>query len=206
MKLVYYVALAVTASFIQSDDQIRTDGVLSSSELKNAEKHELKAGYKLYTKKSGAILYLAMTGEQKFWAHVYLSDTESLSIMHASAAIDAVTYKRNNTIWTTGDSFHFELRDRVYDSRVDSIMTKYMATHGWVANNSNIGNSTTIEFRINIGKWKQPLYFACVFAGHDMTFYPFPTTISDDALLPRLVQGYTPDSLKFEPGKWSRIK
>jgi hypothetical protein len=127
-------------------------------------------------------------------------------VMHASAALGAVVYNRNGTFWTTSGSFQYELRDPVYNNEVEVAMSKYFTSNGWVANNSSIGKNTTIEFKIDISAWKEPLYLACVFAEHDLTLHSFPTPLTDDAVLPKLVQGYTPDSLRFEPGKWRRVE
>lgn len=206
-KPILYVLIIISMAIsFQSDQTIVTDGIITKTELKNTQKHSIGNGNKVFVKKDGNILYIALKGDKNFWAHVYLTNSELLKVMHASAAIDAVEYSRKGCVWTTTDSFKYEIRDTIYDDHVDSVMSKYLSANGWVANNVNLGDGRTIEFKINLDQWEGELYFACVLANFDMTFYPFPSKLKDDTVLPRLVQGYTPDSLNFETSKWSRIK
>ena len=204
--MIYLLLFTITATGFQSDKAIRIDGVLKKDEWKGAQEYQLGKGNKLLIQKSNDALYAAMVSENGFWAHFYLSDGNIVKVMHASAALDAVEYKKNNSLWLTQDTFQYEMRDTVYNAETEAKMLKYFTKNGWIANNVNLGSDKTIEFKVNISQWKKPLYFACVMANFDMTFHPFPANLNDNTVLPRLVQGYTPDSLNFEPVKWEKIK
>lgn len=70
----------------------------------------------------------------------------------------------------------------------------------------SLGDGKTVEFRIDMRKWKSSLFLATAMANMDMSIHPFPVDLKDDAILPRLVQGYAKDSLSFEPSTWLKIK
>ena len=90
-------------------------------------------------KKENDLLYLAMTNEKGFWTHVYLSDGKVVQVTHASAALDAVTYTKTNSVWRTSDTFTYEMRDNVYNAETEAKLQRYFEANGWVANNSNLG-------------------------------------------------------------------
>jgi hypothetical protein len=204
--LVAFLFVVVVTTGFQSDPTIQIDGVMGKDEWQGAEKWLSGDGYKLLIKKDKETLYGVMTGDNKFWAHLYLSDNLFVKVMHVSAALGSVEYKRENKLWHTTDTFNYQVRDKVYNSNTEAAMLIYYAAHGWVANNNNLGSSKTIEFKVNIKEWKGPLYFACVMADHDKKLHRFPATLNDNTVLPRLVQGHAPDPLSFDPAKWKRIK
>lgn len=197
--------LLVLLSVFQSEDSIQLDGQLGEDEWRNSQEYLLKEDCKVLLLVEGNFLYAAVVSKNKIWAHAYLSDGETVQVMHASAALDAVQYKKQKSVWKTEETFQWEFRDRVFNSEVKSKMDSYFQTHGWVANNNTMGDGKTIEFKIDISK-KAPLYFACVLADFDVKLSSFPKTLTDDTVLPNLVQGYTPDSLKFNPTSWFNIK
>lgn len=205
-SLVALLTVLVAATGFQSDRAIRIDGVMGKEEWQGAEEWLSKNGYKLLIKRDKETLYGVITGENKYWAHIYISDNSLIKVMHVSAALGNVDYKRKNKRWLTTDTFNYQVRDKAYNSNTEAAMLIYYAAHGWVANNNNLGSSKTIEFKVNIKEWNGPLYFACVMANYDMKLYGFPAKLNDNTMLPRLVQGNSPDSLRFEPGTWKRIK
>lgn len=204
--LVALLTVLVVATAFQSDHTIRIDGIMGQQEWQGAEEWLSKEGYKLLIKRDKETLYGVITGKNKYWAHIYISDNSLIKVMHVSAALGSVEYKRKAKRWLTTDTFSYQVRDKVYNSNTEAAMLIYYAAYGWVANNNNLGSSKTIEFKVNINEWKGPLYFACVMANYDMKLNGFPVNLNDNTMLPRLVQGNAPDSLSFDPGKWKRIK
>lgn len=204
--LVALLTVFVVVTGFQSDRSIRIDGIMGQSEWQGAEEWLFKDGYKLLIKRDKETLYGVITSENKYWAHLYISDNSLIKVMHVSAALGTVDYKRKNKIWLTTDTFNYQIRDKVYNSNTEAAMLIYYAAYGWVANNNNLGSGKTIEFKVNIKEWKGPLYFACVMANYNMKLHGFPAKLNDNTKLSRLVQGNSPDSLRFEPGTWKRIK
>lgn len=203
------VSLTLCAFVFQSEELPRINGVVETKEWNGAITHELRGGNSIMLLHKGDQLYVALVSQSSFWAHLYLSDGKTIMVMHISAALDDVTYNKGNSSWTTSDKFEYEMRDRVFNDETHKKMNAYFDSHRWVANNVNMGDGKVVEAKIDLGTSKEPLYFTGVIAtasGSNINTMPFPTTVADDAILPRLVQGYTPDSLNFKPETWFRLR
>lgn len=196
------VAIIVVALLFVTPSSIQTDGVISDGEWSGSEQYNLGDGNLLMLKQDGDALYAALISTTTpTWAHFYLSDGNRVRVMHASAALGAIEYKSQQSLWRTADKgFVYELRDREYSAEK---MDAYYSKNGWTANNNNLGDHKTIEARINLNGFK-PAYFSCVMAKPDK-FFSFPAGLKDDVVLRRLVEGYAVDSLKFSPTTWQKI-
>src|SRR5690349_16649247 len=69
------------------EEAVRLDGVVAAGEWETAKTASLKDGGAIYFKKEKDVLYVALKGTSKGWAHVYLSHNDSVRVMHASAAL-----------------------------------------------------------------------------------------------------------------------
>jgi hypothetical protein len=79
--------------------------------------------------------------------------------------------------------------------------------YGWVANNNNTGDGMTFEFKLDLSRVdNNPAFFACAVIETPMDIHYFPSTLNDNTILQRLVQGYTPDSLQFNTSNWEKIR
>jgi len=190
---------------ISYDEEIRTDGVINTEEWKDARVVDLTSGSKLLMLTRENTLYVALSSPEKFWAHVYLSDGREVKVMHASAALDAIHYRQKGSRWYTEEEFQYELRDKQYNDDTERKMQAYFESNGWVANNINIGDAKTIEFKLRLTP-QMPVYFACVMSSYDVKFTAFPENLNDDTLLQRLVQGNAVDSVSFRPETWQKVR
>lgn len=207
MRLIFLLACVIP--FLSADQvvsNIKLDGKISEGEWNDATGHELKNGGQLLINQNDNILYVALISEEKIWTHVYLSDGKTVNVMHASAALGAVSYKKDQSLWRTADSFKFELRDTTYNDQLISAQDNYYRSHGWVATNGNMATGKVFEFKLDLTRFSKPTYLACVMSNYNSEFSWFPATVNDDALLKRLVQGNTPDSLNFKPDQWKKIR
>ncbi len=200
------VLLCPLFSGLEINQAIRTDGMIGVEEWKDAEVHQVSDSNSVYLITRQEVIYVALKANKKIWAHVYISNGNQVKVIHASSALDDVIYRREGCHWTTKDSFQFELADKTYNSDTEAAMGKYFERNGWVANNVSIGDAKTLEFKIDLSCWEEPVYLACVMAEYDMKLHSFPPKLNDDAVRPGLVLGYTPDSLQFEPAKWHRLR
>ena len=75
---------------------IQLDGVISDGEWENVTEHKLAGGGRLMMKKENKILFVAMIGNKKAWAHVYLSHRDTIKVLHASAALGEARYVKQN--------------------------------------------------------------------------------------------------------------
>ena len=99
------------------------------------------------------------------------------------------------------------MRERVYNDELAKKQQDYYNQHGWVANNNNLGTGMIFEFKLDLSRTDHdPSPFACVLAEIPLDIHYFPASLKDNTILPQLVQGYTPDSLQFDPGAWEKIR
>jgi hypothetical protein len=124
--------------------------------------------------------------------------------MHASAALGAIDYTLEGSLWRTSDkAFVYDLRDREFNAETASKMDAYYQKNGWVANNVNLGDRKTTEARINLAGF-EPKYMACVIATPEKN-YSFLADLKDSSVLTKLVEGYAVDSLSFDPKTWKKL-
>jgi hypothetical protein len=196
----------IIQSFTAGTDSVQLDGVIHESEWRDAIQFDLENGGKVLIKKTDNELYVGLKAQQKAWAHVYLLHGDTVRVLHASAALGEARYVRKAGSWQNVQTFNWELRERNFN---DDLLRKQQAHYlrnGWVSNNNNTGNGMTFEFKVDLTRTdNRPLPFACVVAEVPFSLHYFPATLNDHTILQRLVQGYTPDSLKFNPGSWQRI-
>jgi len=182
------------------------DGKIDEKEWEGAGVLDLTNGGKLFLKYDGLFVYLAMRGSRSGWSHLYLNDgTSDVSVIHASAALGRVIYKRDaNKIWQPANDFAYEVRDRVITDATRSTMGAYLAKNGWVASNNNMGNANEVEYKMAATPNK-PLRFAAIFMSDATKPQHFPATLSDDTLRKILLEGNTPPDLKFDVTQWARL-
>jgi hypothetical protein len=111
----FIAAIVIITSFKSDPDPIQLDGIISDNEWKGAKQYGLSNGGKLLMKKNNNDLYLALVAEKKAWAHVYLSHNDTVSVLHASAALGEAKYVKENNLWRVVQSFNWQLRDRLYN-------------------------------------------------------------------------------------------
>lgn len=189
-------------------EDIRCDGVIDKKEWEGAIEHSLTDGGRMLYKRQENVLYIAMISKAKSWGHVYISDGESIKILHASAALGSIPYKNSNGAWVCTDTvFKWEFRDRIFNDESSAKMNEYYKKNGWVANNINIGDGKTIEFKIALTSMSKRIeHIAFVMADYDVKLQWHPSTLNDDTVLPKLVQGYAGTNMNFKPNTWMKIE
>jgi hypothetical protein len=209
-QLVFFSAIifaGIMISFVSKTSKIQLDGVISEAEWKGAKEFDLAGGGKLMMKKENNELYVAMISGKKGWAHVYLSHKDTVRVLHASAALGEARYVKENSWWRTIQSFKWELRDREYNDELVKKQEEHYLQYGWAANNNNTGNGMTFEFKLDLSRTdNNPALFACAAVEIPMNIHYFPSSLNDNTILQRLVQGNTPDSLQFNTASWEKIR
>lgn len=208
MKKILSLLLAtvpISASVPITDNNIHLDGKITPNEWKDAQTFDLHNGGKLMIKKEDQQLWIAMVATKKSWAHVYLSSNDTIHVFHASAALGEARYVKQKDSWKPIQDFQYQLRDRVYNETVAAKQEDHYRQFGWTANNNNMGDGTCLEYRINLSHMKPPVSIACLVLDDPGQPHYFPLTLEDHTLKPRLMQGYTPDSLQFNTTSWRKL-
>lgn len=184
---------------------IRIDGVISEGEWEGATEYELSPGGRMKLKQQQSTLYVAIQVDKKAWSHIYLSSGDTLMVLHASAALGQATYVKRADRWYPVQSFEWALREKDYNDDLAAKQALHYRQFGWVANNNNMNDGRVFEFQLDLSRWNKPRSFACVAIEIPMVPHYFPAGLKDDTILPKLLQGYTPDSLQFSMKDWLNI-
>jgi hypothetical protein len=201
------VVVIIVMAFTRSDNNVRLDGVINEGEWKDAKQYDLSGGGKLMMKKEKNDLYVALVAGKKGWAHVYLSHGDTVRVLHASAALGEARYVKQKDLWRVVQTFKWELRGKEYNDELLKKQQDHYRQFGWVANNNNMGNGMTFEFKLDLSRTdNNPATFACVIAEEPLLLHHFPVSLNDNTILQRLVQGYPPDSLQFNPATWEQVR
>lgn len=182
---------------------VNIDGKIEVQEWADAARHDLANDVALFLKTDGAHVYLAMRGTKQAWSHVYLNDGGSdVSVVHASAALGRVVYKPDAAkMWQPQNEFAWEVRER---APIVTAMNSYLAKNGWVASNSNMGNSNEVEYKLAVRGGEMRIAAALMQVGAPTTH--FPTSVADGALNQKLLEGNAIRDLKFDTSQWARLR
>jgi pimeloyl-ACP methyl ester carboxylesterase len=196
-------ALAQAPVDVPFGKAVSIDGKIEAQEWADASRHDLANNVSLFLKTDGVHVYLAMRGTKQAWSHVYLNDGGSdVSVVHASAALGKILYKQDAAkAWQPQNDFVWELRDRV---PIATAMNSYLAKNGWVASNNNMGNANEVEYKLAVRGSEMRIATALMQVGVPTTH--FPTTVADDSLKEKLLEGNAIGDLKFDTSQWARLR
>lgn len=188
--------------------KIITDGKIENTEWRGAAEFSLAGGGKILFKRAESFLHVGVRGREKGWCHLYLTegDGKTVRVLHASAALGAVNYRRPaaNDSWQPENTFAWDLRETVFDEKTQTKLDDYLDANGWAANNNNLGGD--LEFTIKVERASAANYkFAAVYTSDGKNLQFFPAALTGDALKPELIYGKTPGDLNFQTKSWTRL-
>ena len=181
------------------------DGHLSEEEWGAAYKAPMSDGGAVRLLHTGDALFVAVKGPRAGLASLCVAKGSSVRILHASAAIGEAAFERWGDMWMKRAGFEWTLRDSPTGGwRSVSAQNDWASRSGWIANASASG-SPQREFRIAA---KTVDYIGVTFLTTDqpMTLTYWPPTMTDDCRLTKIAQGYLPDTARFDPPSWFRVK
>jgi len=150
-------------------------------------------------------VYIGFHGPPNGWVHVYLADSDSVHVLHASAALGTATYTRQGALWSPVRGFTWEVRGQDLTDALRAERRAFQNRERWVASTMAMGTPGEIEVRIERDWIQSSDAIAFVYAtGPDVILYS-PESLSDATIAPSLVRGDTPDSLQFTPDLWLRL-
>lgn len=193
--------------FAQSshDPAPQIDGVIGVTEWSGARHEALVGDGELLLLRKNNYLYVAVIGADSGLVSLCTGDLERVEILHASAALGSVSYTRTNSQWLRGEPFEWHLRDVSESSKPLSVKREsFFEEHHWLANSSRV-QTPKREFKIKLGRHRQFLSVVFLLLDNMKVAY-WPASTNGDCRNLRLLRGWAPDSLKFEPSTWHKIK
>jgi hypothetical protein len=187
------------------------DGRMDESEWEGSVLQRLAGGGELRLRHDGRSLFLGITSPRQSFVSVCVARTDSVRILHASAALGSVAYGHTADEWRTGDSaFVYGMRNPALTEPASRERADYLSRHGWVASTFRMGGGRVQELQIALDRHAgmQAVALALfVPQGDSGTVVSWPGTLAptDGCAEPRLVRGYVPPRLRFAPAGWARL-
>ena len=203
------LAAAQTQLTIPRSTPVVLDGRADVAEWSGALREgSSPSGLQVRLKHDGAALYIAVESPNDGFTSLCLGTTDRVQILHASAALGAVDYRRTGGTWTPDQvSFVYEMRDPSMSEVAIAQRQAYFTQHGWVASTARMGGGRVQEFKIDMKRIATRLaiaYYVTTGAGSVMTWPPSMPATDGCAALP-LVRGDVTTGLTFDPSRWAPI-
>lgn len=186
------------------------DGTISPGEWDDAVRLDTGEGAAVYLKHDGKNLYVAFRGKGKGIATVYFYADGEVRVLHASYSLGTSAYKKlaDGEEYTAVREFRW-VRDAEAFRRDES----------WHASMILEGAPTDIEFSISLdllgietlADATPPIALAYIHLteGKDSgkpDLFRLPPRLSDSTLSEKLLCGYNPEELYFDPESWGQIR
>jgi hypothetical protein len=156
----------------------------------------------------GTALYIAVESPSDGFTSLCLGTTDRVQVLHASAALGAVDYRRTGGTWTPDQTtFVFGMRDPSMTEVAIAQRQAYYDQNGWVASTARMGGGRVQEFKIDMTRIATRLavtYYVTAGTGSVLTWPPSMPQTDGCAALP-LVRGTVTTGLTFDSSRWAPI-
>ena len=220
MSVIFVVVLCATDARAQATGSAVTaprggpiviDGRVDDAEWRAATRIEHPAGTVVRLQRDVDYLYLGITSDRPGFASLCLTQGIEVHILHASAALGAVTYRPNAGVWQSADTaFRYGMRNTALDDSARAQREAYLSEHGWVASTVRMGvEQRTQEMKIALTRFPLPFSIALarwLIGANSTEWWPATITDHDGCFAMQLVRGGVPQGLMFKPGYWLTIE
>jgi hypothetical protein len=192
-------------------ESITVDGRVEDSEWRNAMRVEHPAGTVVRLMRDADYLYAGITSDRQGFASLCLATAnDEVHVLHASAALGAITYRRTGSAWNAADTaFTYSMRSPALDSVARAERAAYLAAHGWVASTIRMGaDQRSQEIQIAFRKFPSPFSLAIgrwLTAANRSEWWPATITDHDGCFSQQLVTGFVPQGIVFKPAFWLKV-
>lgn len=156
----------------------------------------------------GSALYIAIESPADGFTSLCLGTSDRVQILHASAALGAVDYRRTGGPWAPDQVlFTYGMRDPSMTEAALNQRQAYFTQNGWVASTARMGGNRVQEFKIDMTRIATRLavaYYVTAGTGSVLT-WPDSMPASDGCAALPLVRGTVTGGLTFDPSRWAPI-
>lgn len=192
---------------------IAIDGRVDEAEWVRAGRDRLSDGSTIRLQHDGRHLYIAIEAVGSGFSSFCIASEKSVRILHASAALGAVTYTRDGTDWTSASkAFDYGMRNPALTDAARAERAAYLNEHGWVASTEPMTKGRSQELQIELsGLGREPriaLGFFVIGSGNTTSVATWPKSMpaTDGCAAPRLVSGYVPTPLRFDADSYAVLR
>ena len=190
----------------------RIDGRLDDAEWKDSLRERSKGGLEVRLLQDATSLFIGVTSPGSGFVSVCLANGDSIRILHASAALGAVHYTRSDA----GDfvpaeiNFAYGMRNTALDARAVGERRAYFAQHGWVASTARMGGGHVQEVQVALkgitAATRLAISYYLTSGEGSVMYWPDSMSSTDGCDDLKLVRGYVPTRLRFDPSRWYALR
>lgn len=185
------------------------DGSLGAAEWSRAVRVPLTGGGEILLQHDGRHLFVGARHAGNPLGSLCVAESGRIRVLHASAALGAVTYRLDGVAWVLDTAFVYELRERDASPQAEARRRAYLQAHGWLASNVYMGARDEMEYQIALPS--PPGNHALIRIvlrpdGERDDFAVWPAEPSDDCSNAQLVRGDAPRTLTFRPEGWALLE
>lgn len=209
MKIVSFIPILIFVTSINAQDLRNLDGSISDSESKSLIIIGENGDNRLMISSSGGNLKVAVESKELYVASLCICNEQNeVTILHASAALGQIVYKKEAGKWTTEEKFNWQMRETGMDAAIIAKRKRYLDNYGWVANTMGMGNTGETEFIINPNMFGDNLRLAIglMTAENPENIIGIPSMGAGDCADQKLVSGDPKTSYLFNADQWIGIE
>lgn len=188
---------------------VTIDGRVDDAEWRNALRIEHPAGTVVRLTRDADHLYIGVTSERQGFASLCLALNNEVHVLHASAALGAITYRPHGDVWQSPDTaFRYGMRNTALDETARSQRAAYLNERGWVASTVRMGNDgRSQEMQIAFSRFALPFSLALGRWLFTNNIESWPATLTDHegCVSHQLVRGEVPQGIQFKTPFWISI-
>ena len=193
----------------RSSAPVVIDGKVDVAEWANAVRGaSAPGGLQVRLQHDGSALYIAVEAPADGFTSLCLGTNDRVQVLHASAALGAVDYRRTGGPWAPDQAlFVYGMRDPSMTEAALAQRQAYFTEHGWVASTARMGGNRVQEFKIDMTRIATRLaigYYVTAGTGSVLT-WPASMSMNDGCAAMPLVRGTVTGGLTFDPSRWAPI-
>lgn len=188
------------------------DGRIEEAEWRGAAVERLDNGLTTRLRHDGQFLFLAVSSTAEGFPSVCIARADTVRILHASAALGAVTYTSRDGRWSTTDTaFGYGMRNTALTDGAREERKLYLAQHGWVGSTARMGQGRSHELQVSLAMLGPTPrialgYFRMAGAGDRVTWPAFLADSTEGCAELRLIQGWVVERPRFEPALYLELE
>lgn len=181
---------------------ITLDGVVDTTEWKDAAIVKLPGNQLMRWKHDGRELLVALTGNAPFLPSLCIARNDTVRVLHASASVGDAIYSgpAGGPRQRTSD-FAWALRDGRPNAQPEREQQQQLESKGWVASTAG-SNAGAREYRIRLALIGTSPQLAVAFVSLFGDSVKWPLTANDDCARSDFAMGSAPATARFTTESW----
>ena len=191
------------------------DGKIDSVEWRGSAIEQLANGLTVHLRHDGSHLFLGVTSSSgEGFPSVCAVRNDTIRVLHASAALGAVTYSRQGSSWSSADTaFVYAMRNPALTEQARVERRAYLAEHRWVGSTFRMGQGRAHEIQLSLelldpASTRRPRIALGYYreGGTPVTWPDSLAAAGEGCAEPRLIQGWVPPHPRFKPEMYVELE